>query len=61
VRPSALTTVGTLLNAPYQLSLAFRPDSHFDVGQFPQFAEFFQFFSRREGKGRLPRLYSPLS
>ena len=56
-----MATVGAFLNSRNaKLYLAFRPDSHFDFDRFPQFAEFFQFFSRGEGKancGDLPRLY----
>jgi Macrocin-O-methyltransferase (TylF) len=59
-----MATVGAFLNRRNaKLYLAFRPDSHFDFDRFPQFAEFFQFFSRGKGKangGDLPRLYSLL-
>jgi len=59
-----MATIGAFLNRRNaKLYLAFRPDSHFDFDRFPQFAEFFQFFSRGEGKancGDLPRLYSLL-
>jgi hypothetical protein len=57
-------TVSAFLNRRNaKLYLAFRPDSHFDFDRFPRFVEFFQFFSRGEGKancGDLPRLYSLL-
>jgi len=56
-----MTTVGAFLNSRNaKLYLAFRPDSHFDFNRFPQFAEFFQHFSRGGGQtncGDLPRLY----
>jgi hypothetical protein len=56
-----MATVGAFLNSRNaKLYLAFRPDSHFDFDRFPQFVEFFHFFSRGEGKancGDLPRLY----
>jgi hypothetical protein len=56
-----MATVGAFLNSRNaKLYLAYRPDAHFDFDRFPQFAEFFQFFSRGEGKancGDLPRLY----
>ncbi|HXW31146.1 MAG TPA: TylF/MycF/NovP-related O-methyltransferase [Xanthobacteraceae bacterium] len=56
-----MATVGAFLNSRNaKLYLAFRPDAHFDFDRFPQFAEFFQFFSQGEGKancGDLPRLY----
>jgi len=61
VAQAAMRTIGSLLNARNsKIYLAYRPDSHFDFGNFPGFPEFYRDFvheSKSRNSGDLSRLY----
>jgi hypothetical protein len=61
VAQGLMRTLGLFLNARNaKIYLAYRPDSHFDFGDFPHFAEFYRAFvheSETQNAGDLPRLY----
>ena len=61
VAQAVMSTIGAFLNARNsRIYLAYRPDSHFDFGSFPEFAELYRHFvrgSRSHNSGDLSRLY----
>lgn len=61
VAQAAMRTIGSFLNSRNsKIYLAYRPDSHFDFGGFPNFPEFYRDFvheSKKHNSGDLSRLY----